>query len=60
MRSATLAYNLVTYQRVAINKAWVAVQLAASVVLVTVSDARVERSLAVDVARLAKAISVSC
>ena len=41
------------------NKAWVAVQLAVSVMFVTVSAATAARLLAVEVARLAKASSVS-
>ena len=41
------------------NKAWVAVQSAASLLFVTVSAATAERLLAVGVARLAKASSVS-
>ena len=42
------------------NKAWVAVHSAASVLFVTVSTATADRSLAVEVARLAKTSRVSC
>ena len=60
LRSTTLACNLVTSQRAVTNKAWVAVQLADSVLLFTVSAATAERLLVVEVVRLAKASSVSC
>ena len=60
LRSATLACNLVTYQKAVTNKAWVAVQLAASVLFVIVSAETAERSLTAKVARLAKGSSVSC
>ena len=60
MRLATLYCNLVTPQRAVTNKAWVEVQLEVSVLFVTVSAATEERSLAVEVARLAKSSSVYC
>ena len=58
LRSETLACNLVKYQRAVTNKAWVTVQLAVSVFFVTVSAATAERSLVVEVERLAMLSSV--
>ena len=55
----TMACNLVTSQKAVTNKAWVAVQLAASVLFVIVSAETAERSLTAKVARLAKGSSVS-
>ena len=54
-----LACNLVTSQRAVTNKAWVAVQLAVTVLFVTVGDATAEWLLAIEVDRLAKASNVS-
>ena len=42
------------------NKSWMVVQSAVSVLFVTVSAATAARLLAVEVARLTKASSVSC
>ena len=58
MRLATLVCKLVKPQRAMTNKVWVAVQPAASLIIVAVIAATEERLLAVEVTRLAKASSM--